>query len=221
MKRYMIVALTAFLFTACKKDKIELAIAPITEETEIHQEAAYVFPTTIGSYWIYGWYETDNLGNKTLLPTVDTISIIGDTLLNNSLYTIYNESFLGNDLIKYKRDSSGYIIDNFGKIEYSYVDFTTTIPNFSADPTYTSFSKMKNIPSIPISVPAGVFKTIERQKHIRRTDGSPISTCAGSQVIFPTNYVTGIGKIRTVLAYSNSIQDCEHMVQYLIEFHIP
>jgi len=219
MKRYMTLALTAFLFIACKKEKIETTTCN-QSQTQETQENTYVFPTTIGSYWVYEWYQIDSLGTETAMTTIDSVFITGDTLINNELFTVYSESFLGNPSIRFKRDSSGYIIDQYGGIEYSYVDFNTTFDGWN-NPEYTSSFNMIDMTTTPITVLAGVFKTIERRKSISKFDGSTISSCAGNTVIYPTNYASGIGKVRFVTSYISSIPLCHHFEQRLINYYIP
>ena len=219
MKRYMTLTLIAFLFIACKKEKIETITCNQSETQEV-QGTSYVFPTTIGSYWVYEWYQIDSLGIETVMTTIDSVFITGDTLINNKLFTVYSESFLGNPSLRFKRDSSGYIIDQYGEIEYSYVDFNTIFDSWT-NPEYTSSFNMVDMTTTPITVLAGVFKTIERRQSISKLDGSIISACAGNEVIHPINYASGVGKIRFVSSYISSIQYCTYLEQRLINYYIP
>lgn len=220
MKRIMIVALSAFLVIGCAKEKIETVNCEVTE-LQSGQDIEYIFPKTIGSYWVYNWYQIDSLGVETQMSHIDSTIITGDSIINGHLFTIYEESFFGNFTTKFKRDSSGYIINQFGDVEYSYLDFDNPLSINYTNPDYNLVSKMVDRLDTPIEVPAGVFQTIEAQLQITNVDGSTISTCAGDTLILPTNYATTVGKVKKVITYISSIPYCQYQEQRLVTYHIP
>lgn len=216
----MIVALSTFLVIGCAKEKIETANCEVTE-LQSGQDIEYIFPKTIGSYWVYNWYQIDSLGVETQMSHIDSTIITGDSIINGHLFTIYEESFFGNFTTKFKRDSSGYIINQFGEIEYSYLDFDNTLSSSTYAPYYNLISKMVDKLDTPIEVPGGVFQTIELQTHITNINGSAISSCAGDTITMPTNYATTVGKVKKVISYISSIPNCQYQEQRLVTYHIP
>lgn len=102
-----------FLFS-CKKDEIPQTCSPVVNES--------YFPLTVGSYWVYQWYRVDSLGDETVLNSIDTIRIVGDTIVGVNQYAIFEETnkFETPDIQRYyRRDSLGFLVDIDNNIFFS------------------------------------------------------------------------------------------------------
>ncbi len=198
----------------CKKEKVE------TTSCLTGNIQSYKVPSKVGSYWIYNRYEIDSLGIETQMTNVDSVFITGDTLINNHLFTSFKGTNFGSPFTRYERDSIGYIIDQYGTIIYSYTDFNSTLGTGN-NATYEYRYQMLDSTTTEITVPAGTFNTIEKQFFISRIDDNSISNCAGNTVMHPTNYASGIGKIKLTTAFIHTIPDCKSREQRLVKYYIP
>ena len=214
MKRYIIITVSAFTLMGCKKEKVETT-SSLTEDKQ-----SYKVPSKVGSYWIYNRYEIDSLGIETQMTNADSVFITGDTLINNHLFTRFKGTNFGFPFTSYERDSLGYIVDQYGTIIYSYTDFNSTIGTGN-NTTYQYRYQMEDLTTTEITVPAGTFNTIEKQFFISRIDGNSISNCAGNIIMHPTNYASGIGKIKSTKSFITAFPDCKYKEQRLVEYYIP
>ena len=153
MKKIAFLLLIPIFIFSCKKD------AAVPQEmnnggTENPTKAPYVL--TVGSFWVYDIYAVDSSENETLLLTKDTVSIIKDSIINGRKYATYKGDYewISNGLF-FRRDSSGYHIDEKGEIYCSFTNFTDTFRIYGAPNSFIVF-KMAHKDST-ISVPAGTF----------------------------------------------------------------
>lgn len=116
-------------------------------------------PLTVGSFWVYNYYYTDTLGNETFWNT-DTVQIIKDSIINGKTYVMFRGHYAfynPNNVQYFRRDSSGYLVDNDGDIYFCYTNFIDTLATYADTITGCfMFAKMAHKDSL-ISVPAGTF----------------------------------------------------------------
>jgi hypothetical protein len=205
------------LFSGCKKDDDPVAI-----DDNIEHECDYVHPNTIGSFWVYEWYEIRTDSPEEQLNRIDTITVIGDTLINGKEYKIYQGSYFGTNDIRtnYQRDSNGYIIDTSGHVIYSYVNFEDIL---RTDTTYMNLKFDLKMKSNQIeSTPTGVHTTIEAIKTYSDRDGGHATNCGDSTFTNSIWYSSGIGKIKERTGYFVAFKNCSgrHLEARLIDYYI-
>jgi hypothetical protein len=102
------------LFSSCNQEQ-----KPIKTET-INTIDLFQYKT--GNSWIYEvtFFHEDS----TLSPTIsnDTITVLGDSVIRGNVYKTIRYTQLGSPNITFYRDSSGFLIDNSGKIIFSLIN---------------------------------------------------------------------------------------------------
>jgi hypothetical protein len=208
MKNYFFLSVLFVLFiTACAKKEPPF---PQGEEKSQH------LPNTVGSYWIYETFTIDSNNVEASTGIIDTITVIGDTLLNGYMYAIYKGTHYGTPSLTYKRDSSGYIVYSSGNIEYSYTNFTDTL--------YSGFNLMHDYYSImknsSVSVPAGNFTTVNLSTIFTMPNGDDINSCGDVSYEMPKHFAEGVGLVMSSCPYTYEISICRDRQRRLIEYHI-
>ncbi|MBI1227040.1 MAG: hypothetical protein GC192_17545 [Bacteroidetes bacterium] len=162
---------------------------------------ANYFPLTQGDYWIYQWYKIDTLGNETLLNTQDSVYISGDTTINGTEYSIIEGTEFNGTIKYFYRDSSGYLVDEKGKVIFSVNNDTEVL---FRDTTWQGNSpyfylEYKMLPeTINDEVPTGSYENcLVGQKSFY---GLEFMSPYGVRV-FPYIYAPEIGLIRHRAAY--------------------
>jgi hypothetical protein len=202
----IILLLFVLIIVSCAK--IEPPLPP--------DEKSQHLPNTVGSYWIYETFTIDSNNVEASTGIIDTITVIGDTLINGYNYAIYKGTHYGTPSLTYKRDSSGYIVYSSGNIEYSYVNFTDTL--------YSGFNGMHNYYSImensSVSVPAGNFTTVNLSTVFTMPNGDDINSCGDTSYEMPKHFAEGIGLVMSTCPYVYEISICRDRERRLIEYHI-
>ena len=146
-----------FTFASCHHDEVRTQQTAVTE----------YLPLQIGNYWIYKTYRIDTTGQETYTGQRDSIFISGDTVINNKTYQVFREK-LGNSsssrLYRILRDSSNYLVNNFGHIFLSTDNFSDILRTKvqvrpGGDTTYVIKYIMVE-PAHSITVDAGTFDQI-------------------------------------------------------------
>jgi hypothetical protein len=214
MKIYILaIASLTLAIASCKKDE------PI--QCELPTSPSFEVPSTAGSYWIYEWVKIDTNGIETPMNTVDTVQIIGDTVIDNNACVIYTGTSLGVPMQpSFRRDSSGYIVDQNGFVFYSYLNFTDQIRTGSTPGLWDWYTKMIDHPT-EITVPVGSFKTIEHQQYFHDAQGGTITQCNQDYVTFGTWYASGVGEVKRTTTYFSAMDACSwYLEKRLVEYHI-
>jgi len=210
MKQLFVVVITFFILTSCQKEN----------STELQPN---YLPLKIGNYWIYQYFVIDYLGNETELAKIDSVVIIGDTIINNNRYFIFegdNHTVPVRNIVDILRDSSGYIVDNHGKIQFSNNNFTDTL-NFRfgtccENDTIFIISYTMERPNYNVSVPAGTFNVL----NYKGTFYSPIDLVPlgfENPFYFNTYYADKIGKISQNQIYSERVLHDKRLIRYHIQ----
>lgn len=149
---------------SCKKDDVDDEVTPSSESCTSDPTSSVVpstnyHPLSIGSYWIYEWVQIDTLGNETPMNQIDTVTVIGDTVINGNTYAeLYGTWLSPQPRYWYKRDSAGYLITNFGGAIFTTTSTSDTL-GFSDFQIGISW-KMMAPNTGPIFTPAGTFPEV-------------------------------------------------------------
>lgn len=217
---FAILLLSTVLFSSCKKD----------EPTDQNNTALYSLPSKEGSYWVYEWYKVDSNGVETLTGQIDSLFVLGDTVLNGKTYVRYSNHSTAFGIESYQRDSSGYIVNQLGKILYAYTNFgeilstyDEVLSNGSGGTNYWHMEFfMVNLKQTPIIVPAGTFYCISHRMKAVELTNAPLNSCGDLEYITDAYYAPGIGEIKSEASfYSTYIFNCERRYKKLKEYFIP
>lgn len=110
MKINLLLFLTLFsLYSCTKKDSIPQNNVPV-------QTNAY-FPMAVGNYWVYEFVNKDPEGNIIGNPSIDSIKIVTDTLINEKLFYVFETNKPLPNTRFMRHDSTGYIVDQHGNLK--------------------------------------------------------------------------------------------------------
>lgn len=137
-------------FSSCKKEQNETS-SPTPSSTAI---ASNYFPLTTGSYWIYERFQMDTNGVETTFA-IDSSYVSGDTIISGDTFSVFVGTYIDPAAIYCRRDSSGYVLDEYGVIHFSATNFSDTLRVSNVPSYYNSYYKM--VPPVNISTPAGIF----------------------------------------------------------------
>lgn len=206
-KLFTIATLLIFIFS-CKK---EIDVPPCES-----QLARSYFPMEVGSYWIYQWYEVDSSGTEELMEgKIDTVKIIKDTLIGTSIFKKIqeNNSFITAPVvIKYRRDSLGFLIDPQNEIYFSSSNFTDTLKIIN-NTNFKIIYKME-VPDEPIETASGVFDCLNFQGEV-----TPFITVDWSTQLINTYYSRGVGKVQENNFYFSNAETSQFQ-RRLIEYYL-
>lgn len=203
MKNLILIALAIFL-VSCQKTEIPNAPSP-----------EYI-SWAEGDWWVYEWKRYDhNLGETTTLST-DTIFALPDATINGHNYRTLSSGFYPwqHDQL-HLRDSAGYVVDEFGEVWFSTVNFSDTIQN-SVDAGYHIFSMMIE-DSEPTEVLAGSFTTINHQTTGIPPEGTQYP-CGESIILSDRQFADEIGLVRLSYHYA-APGPCIENTRELKEYH--
>lgn len=185
------------LVISCKKE--DDSVSKISSKTSSY------YPLTVGSYWIYGHYDIDTLGNETALPEFDSVTISGILNIRGHAYHVftgteypYGPTNTMRDL-RAVRDSSGYIVDTNGRILFSDRDFSDSLHvNYEVisnnDTLHTDVFQMRSV-STPVSVPAGTFSQVLNYHGSHRMYLITLPPFVPNPRDYSFYYAKGVGKI--------------------------
>lgn len=196
---------------ACKKENTN---PTITKDND------YTFNTEVGSYWVYQNVYIDADGNETIDPDLDTMFIIGDTVINGNTYNVKKGQFMGVSRTEIYRDSLGYIVNHEGDIQYAYNDFVSVLSELDLQ-VLVGFSKMEINTSGNIEVPAGSFETIINRTRYTEPNGDPINNCGDMEFLLDFHYDKEIGLVRSNCCFINDLYNCAQREQRLVAYYIP
>ncbi len=211
MKKLLAFATLSLLIVSCKKEK--------TTTPDPVDQPTYTYVTTTGSYWVYSKYLQDSLGNETAIPDMDTITLVGDTLVNGKTYYKYSGdiSFYSSGT-QFQRDSSGYVVDLYGKILYSFNNVVSTLISFPDGPYTVSYNLGANT---TISTVDGSKNACTAFNEIGYTNGNPINACGDLTMKFYRYYASGIGLLQDETETYTGLQTaCSKKVRKLSSYYI-
>lgn len=174
MKYITLILFILPILFSCSKDK-ENTPQPIAPSNSPPQNVSLV--TTVGSYWVYNWYKIDSTNTETLMGNKDSVYVVGDTLINGKVHTVYKGSYFGGSVqTNFFLDSSGYVVKNGRKL-FTYSDFGTNYNFYCEVGNYYCRYETTYNSTIQKSVPAGNFDVIDAQVSFYMPDSSWFSAC--------------------------------------------
>ena len=206
MTRFLSICTLLLLFSCSKNDDDQTILPP--ED---------YYQLNVGNYWVYDRYNVYPDGTEELLDRKDTVSVVGTTTLNNQVYFEFSGTQFGGDYQKLVRDSSGFLVEDNGKILFSTQIFNTVLRQdtiwTSDSPLVQSVYEMKP-DEVLIDVPAGVFPCYEYEATVTSFETDPPFDVK----YHSTFYSDDIGLVKqTGSYYSTSAFTLERR---LSEFHI-
>jgi len=110
MKRIIPFVLLLLTLNACKKDDP----VPADNGTSSADVPTY-FPLAIGNYWVYNFQSYDPDGVPFGTTSVDSLQVVGDSLINDELY-YQLETSKPVERTLFLREDNGYVVSAFGSI---------------------------------------------------------------------------------------------------------
>jgi len=182
-------------------------------------EEVFVIPSTVGTYWVYQWYQVTFDGEETMLSRIDSVYVSGDSLIGGELFTVHKGSFFFPEYQLISRDSSGYFIDQNRDVLFSYLNFTDTLDSGPQGDFLSWYTKMYDYQLV--NVPAGTFLAIEARKFLYRPSGDPVNACGDQEVELGYFYSDGVGMVQAQTGYFGPIQACDYYEEArLIRYYI-
>lgn len=217
MKKMILLMAVATLALACQKNESDQEIPEIPKTSYI--------PLTIGSYWVYQEYNVDSNGVETEQNRKDSITVIGDTLINGLNYGMLNEykinltGIINFDTV-YVRDSSGYMVYKDGTIFFSSINFTDTLNqgiqyqgNVDSSEVLYSYSYMMEMPDDPITIPIGTFEVLNYKGTIISNDNLPFP----NPRYIDTYYADGVGRVMlSTFYFTSNLGVKKRLIEYFI-----
>lgn len=212
MKNLLIALAASSLFFSCNKESIKPVASTKSPENYLQ--------TTPGSFWVYQNVLIDEYGNETIDPVLDTIVVVGDTLINSKSYVKYMGRFMGNAYSECLRDSMGYIVHPNGTVAYSYLNFTDELSQ-QTNALYNYSGRMENMIDSPSTVPAGEFGTIDMVTTITYVTGDDLNACGDQEYKLKYKYNNKVGRIYSNCLYNTDLTNCRQREQRLVDYYIP
>ena len=218
MKRISIFLLLALLISmfSCNKDE---ELPPKDDSGETPYQSKGYFPMKVGSYWIYKHYRVKPDGTDTALAAMDSVYISGTKIIRGNTYYVFEQSTY-NNMLSYRRDSLGYLVDSAGNVLVSESHFEDTLisRNSQLDSNtilYHTGLIMHNSDT-NITVPAGSFAhCITAEVRIKIYYGNPEPPNPFSLYNY---YAPNVGLLYWEYRYSSS--STIYRVK-LLRYHIP
>jgi hypothetical protein len=212
---------TAFLLffslfiISCKKEANPIPTTVDESQPVFHLE------NQEGSYFVYLVYEVDSLDNETQITSFrDSVYIVNsDSVINGNAYVHYEGTWFGIHKNVFIRDSSGFMVNQYGSILFNYINYTDTTSSYS-NATQFIFSLTASGTST-LNTAAGTFPVIDHQLHYYNSDGTPFTVCDSFWVQHTYYSVNGGEEIITQTAFISPLQNqCKYLERRLEFLHL-
>ncbi len=201
------ILLIAFAFYSCRKTEDVVPVNPPSTAVAVSNN----YPLSLGSYWIYERFNMDTNGVETTLY-IDSTYISGDSIIHGDTFSVIVGDIFGPTDINVRRDSSRYLVDQFGTIFCSNTNFTDTLLSGSV-PGHADFY-YKMMPATTIVVPAGSFAACDYLGTVNITMvGYPWDTSRNIHFYYADN----VGLIRETTYFFSSPN---YIGRKLLRYHI-
>jgi hypothetical protein len=210
MKNYLSLAILVLTCAAsCKKDNVEPAPAATPAPA-----VANGYPLTVGSYWIYENTDIDSNNMETVNAAnpSDSCYILKDTIMNGKTYKMFVGSIANPFAVFFRRDSSGFMVDEYGIIFYSKTDFIHTLRSWSIPGYLEGDFKMVGPPT-SVTVPSGTYAAYDYQGMIVFNAGYPWMNPRYAH----SYYANGVGLVRETTFFTGSPN---YVARRLLRYHI-
>ena len=207
MKKYLLLLLLPIAIHSCRKDKVV-----VNNNSNIQNTMASDYlQLKVGNYWIY---EVSQFNST----SIDSTTVTRDSIIRNNKYAVLEGHDFRRDwvILNILRDSSNYIINHNGEIQFALDNFVDTLHeryirdgsnNLFASISYKMFKT-----ATPINVPAGEFdNTLNYRGEIFYHDNR-------NKKYNQYYYSKKIGLIQTIEPYSNGTDKFEKkLIRYNVE----
>jgi hypothetical protein len=154
--------LLLLLLIACKEEEVSPS-NEVQKNSNVTDKVTDYYPLGVGNYWVYESFQVDTLGNEISFLGIDSVVVTSDTLIDGQMHFYIGSVKYPDSTVKaYSRyrDSSGCIVNQYGRVFLSVNNFTDTLHTqlmLSGNDTieYTNYKMQKY--KGQIEVPAGVF----------------------------------------------------------------
>jgi hypothetical protein len=205
MKRYFTLFLiAAAAFSSCKKDDDCTCPAPVTPTAAT--PANNYIKLAIGNYWVYDDYTVDTNNVATLDAAYDSAYVYDDSVINGNTYYKLFDLYLTTLL----RDSSGFIVDQSGKVHFTNVVFNLPIAftDYGAGIGYSE--QMTLSTQVSQTVPAGTFTAYDWQTTAHFDSPHPWSAVRYAHAYYSEN----VGKVKQVYFFYSQSETHERRLNH-------
>jgi len=205
---FVIIAVLSILAISCKKNS----------EDPVPTAKADYFKLKVGNYWIYQGFRIDTNGVVTPTSQYDSAHIEKDTIIRGfTYYKLLEDPYvLGSvQFPNYLRDSSGYLVNSYGYILASDVNFTDTLEVKTGEgQLYMAYTKMTGKDSV-VTIPAGSLQSITNRMQVvplpPNTQNYPIRYSYDI-------YGKGVGKMKSHTFFWSGLMQLEaRLVRYKVQ----
>jgi len=208
---FVILITTSITISSCKKEK-----APGNETNE---EPAITtneyFPVSVGSYWVYEFDMHPLNGSVNDYNSIDTLKVIGDTLIDDENYFIFKTDRPAANTIYYRRINQGEVIAPSGDLvcppdnSYTgiYNDYHAVSGTDTAYYYWEDFTGYETINSSFGSAYSYIQKTVHRE----------YSPSSGGLHTSDTMYYSPIGILQRSYSYFSGGKWVGTLVDYHLE----
>jgi len=215
IKTSALLCILTLLIFSCKKEEIEPEVIP-QEEIPIETDTISnnYHPLTIGSYWVY---EFDNhLPNGTIMDNniIDTIKVLGDTVLNGESYFVFEKSIPFNSTYFRRLDLGNVVSHNGSLICPADINYSGTHNGHygisAGDTVYQYWEEFTGALNIQSEFGASYDCPQMTAYHV-------YTPAFGGMTTADTNYFSAIGMLQRSYGYTNGSRQVGTLVDYHIE----
>ena len=181
------------------------------EEHEVIQNAYY--PLQTGNYWVYEFQTHLPDGTISGDPVIDSLIIVGDTLIENKTFSVLNTNRPIQNSVWYLRDSSGYVLSKNG---------STSLPPFEQtglfNDHYGTFSNGDTIYYYYDRFPdvADISTYVGSEQCLAQYSTHENYPVIGGNTVVDTSYYAAFGPVQRSYAFSSGAK----MIGTLIDHHL-
>lgn len=222
IKNSIIILSLVIVFFSCKKDAAISLPTPNLPNPTATNSFDTMLPLAVGNYWIYQISNDDTLGGVHLQNNFDSVYVEKDTLIvGEHYYKLCHTNmnfrdyyyFNGGNLVRYLKDSSGYLVikdwgilldkvhmhDTIRKDVFSTYEYACTVPDFFTQKQFV----LGNYSGISMNT-----------LYIRNHPQSMVFDTACAQM-----FVNNIGVVRSYYYFSGCMKHC-WTSHNLIRYHL-
>lgn len=220
--RNLLLFATLLILASCTKEIIE-----IPDPTPEPESVLTYYPLEIGNYWIYQDYKIDSLGNETITPTIDSLVIEKDTLINGNRFFVMNEYTNGQISSGWNRtvrDSSNYIVNIDGEKIFSTANFSDSLRIFNIiveqDTLVCVVYKMEQ-EKPTIQVPSGQYTVLNCMGKVTTFFKNDADEKLEATLKENNYYASNVGPVLKTYIYANEfIKRKTYNEKRLIRYHL-
>ncbi len=200
---------------SCKKDStIHPIVPPETPPVNVGTISNIYFPMSIGSFWVYEFDTHQPNGAIIDNNTIDTVKIIGDTLMNEDTYFVFKSNVPTPNAIYYRRINEGEVVSQSGRLICPANNYYSGLYNshYGFSDRDTAYHYWEEF-----SVFEGVNTVFgDTFNGIQMTANHNTWPAFGAILTADTNYFSSIGMLQRSYGYLSGIK----LIGTLVDYHI-